>query len=95
MSEKKEYPKGITFFAPRENAPQWVKGSIIISPEDLIKWLQENKHLTVDTQKYGKQYKLQVTEKGLQVDTWKPKIDGINTGSEKAPTQTDDQDLPF
>jgi hypothetical protein len=72
MSETKIYPKGIAFFAPRENAPQWVKGSILINPNELVKWMEGNKELLVESEKYGKQYKLQVTDKGLQVDTWKP-----------------------
>ena len=72
MSETKIYPKGIAFFAPRENAPQWVLGSVIISPDELTKWMEGNKQLLVESEKYGKQYKLQVTDKGLQVDTWKP-----------------------
>jgi hypothetical protein len=72
MSETKNYPKGIAFFAPRENAPQWVKGSILINPNELVKWMEGNKQLLVDSEKYGKQYKLQVTDKGVQVDTWKP-----------------------
>jgi hypothetical protein len=75
MSETKIYPKGIAFFAPRENAPTWVKGSIIITPNDLFKWLKENESLLIESEKYGKQIKLQVTDKGLQVDTWKPTKD--------------------
>lgn len=72
MSETKIYPKGISFFAPRENAQKWVLGSLIISPNELVKWMEGNKQLLVESEKYGKQYKLQVTDKGLQVDTWKP-----------------------
>ena len=72
MAEQKIYPKGISFFQPRENAPTWVKGSIIITPNELFKWLKENESLLTENEKYGKQLRLQVTDKGVQVDTWKP-----------------------
>jgi hypothetical protein len=73
MSENtKIYPKGISFFNPRQNAPSWVKGSVIITPNELFKWLKENESLLIENEKYGKQIKFQVTEKGMQVDTWQP-----------------------
>jgi hypothetical protein len=107
MSEKKEYPKGISFFAPRENAPQWVKGSILINPNELVKWMEGNKQLLIESEKYGKQYKLQVTDKGLQVDTWKPTNDykqqtereataeNVRREFEQQLPANDDLDLPF
>jgi hypothetical protein len=72
MSNTKIFPKGISFFPPKENAPSWVKGSLIITPRPLIEWLKENESVLVDSEKYGKQLRLQVTDKGVQVDTWKP-----------------------
>lgn len=71
MSEK-IYPKGINFFNKRDNAPEFVKGSIVITPKQLIDWMTENKQLMKDSEKYGKQFVFQVTDKGLSVDTWKP-----------------------
>jgi hypothetical protein len=92
MSETKIYPKGIAFFAPRENAPTWVKGSIIITPNDLFKWLKENESLLIESEKYGKQIKLQVTDKGLQVDTWKPSQEK----KESKQSQSDENfEMPF
>lgn len=67
------YPKGITFFPPRQNAPEWVKGTIIVTPNDLYKWIKENEALLVESEKYGKQITFQATDKGLKVDTYKPK----------------------
>jgi hypothetical protein len=98
MSETKIYPKGIAFFAPRENAPTWVKGSILINPNELVKWMEGNKQLLVESEKYGKQYKLQVTDKGLQVDTWKPTE--RKTAADNLPKEVEQQlpandDLPF
>ena len=90
MAQDKIYPKGISFFQPRENAPTWVKGSIIITPNELFKWLKENESLLTENEKYGKQIKFQVTEKGLQVDTWQP------TQKPKAqPSNHEDTSLPF
>lgn len=66
----KIYPKGITFFPKKENAPTWVVGTIIITPAQLEQWVRENASILTDSEKYGKQLKLQVTDKGLQVDTW-------------------------
>lgn len=73
MAEQtKIYPKGINFFAPRQGAPEWVKGSIIISPNELFKWLKENPDLITEHEKHGKQIRLTATDKGISVDTWKP-----------------------
>ena len=36
---EKRYPKGIYFNQPRENAPEFVKGSISIKKADLLIWL--------------------------------------------------------
>jgi hypothetical protein len=107
MSETKIYPKGISFFAPRENAPQWVKGSILINPNELVKWMEGNKQLLVENEKYGKQYKLQVTDKGMQVDTWKPTndykqpterktaADNVRQAVEQQLPDEEDNSLPF
>jgi hypothetical protein len=84
MSEQKVYPKGISFFLPKENAPSWVQGSLIITPRQLFDWLKENESVLVESEKYGKQLRLQLTNKGVQVDTWKPKS---NQNQYKVPTE--------
>ena len=98
MSETKIFPKGITFFAPRENAPTWVKGSVIVNANEFFAWMQANKDLLVESEKYGKQFKFIVTDKGMQVDTWKPTT-GHKDFQPKAETpkgQTPDFDsVPF
>jgi hypothetical protein len=93
MSEQKIYPKGITFFEPRQGAPNWVKGSVIIAPRELFDWIKANPSVLTEHEKYGKQLKLTVTEKGMQVDTWQP-----TAGKQAAPQQQkkdDSLDLPF
>jgi hypothetical protein len=73
MAEEKIYPKGISYFDKRENAPEWVKGSLVISINQFTEWLNANSNLITEHEKYGNQIKFTLTEKGLQVDTWKPK----------------------
>ena len=43
MSNKKEtiYVDGIRIFEPHENEPDFVKGSLIITPNDLIEFLKQ------------------------------------------------------
>ena len=36
----KIFPEGIRVFSPRQGAPDFVKGSIVITPNDLITWLK-------------------------------------------------------
>ena len=72
MSNTKIYPKGISYFAPRQGAPEFVKGDIILNMDELITWMKSNEQLSTTHEKYGKQFKLQVTDKGLSVNTWKP-----------------------
>lgn len=72
----KIYPKGIVAFQKNDKAPDFVKGTIIITPDELVKWLRgDGKESLVDS-KYGKQLKLQLTEYqgklSLSVDNWKP-----------------------
>lgn len=66
------YPKGVSFFPKKPNAPSWVIGSLIITPRQFIDWIKENPDFLTDSDKYGKQLKLTLTEKGVQVDTYKP-----------------------
>jgi hypothetical protein len=101
MSNTKQFPKGISFFPPKENAPSWVKGSLIITPRQLVEWLKENESVLTDSEKYGKQLRLQVTDKGVQVDTWKPterKTAADNIAKEvqnEVVPQDADLELPF
>ena len=39
MDNNLEFPDGIIFKLPRENAPDFVKGSLSLKRADLIKWL--------------------------------------------------------
>jgi len=92
MAEPKIYSKGIVTFAKNEKAPDFVLGTMVITPNDFMEWIKENKSLL--TEYNGKsQIKLQILNgnKGiyLTVDTFKPteKTNGIS--------KNDFKDLPF
>lgn len=76
MAEKKIYPKGIMAFSKSEKQPDFVKGAIIITPDELVKWLRGDGAAHLVDSKFGKQLKLQITEYegkfSLSVDNWKP-----------------------
>jgi len=81
------YPKGVRVFGPKENAPSFIKGQIIITPSELIDWLKANPDLLNDY-KGIKQLRLTLLERkdgtglNVSVDTYKPKNDN-------------DKDLPW
>ena len=87
------YPKGVRIFAPHSNAPDFVKGTVIITPNELFKFCKENEEYMTDY-KGEKQLKLQLLEndKGLyvKVDTWKPSGEANST-----PVPEDGEALPF
>jgi hypothetical protein len=76
MAEAKIYPKGIMTFQKNEKQPDFVLGSMVITPNQLMAWLRENEALMTEY-KGEKQLRLQVLNgnKGmyLAVDTYKPK----------------------
>ena len=94
MAEKTEkvYAKGIRIFPANSNAPDFVKGSMVIGINELVTWAEENPSL-LSEYKGAKQIKLQILENdnGMYtvVDTWKP------TSKEKVLVEDDSSDLPF
>lgn len=97
MAETKIYPKGLRFFKKHENSPEFVKGTLIIAPNELFAWLKENAALLAE-HKDEKQLRLQILEndKGLYavVDTYKAKRSTENSTVPKAVPNNPD-DLPF
>ena len=75
MSKEKIYPQGLRTFAKNDKAPDFVLGTLVITPNELIKWLKENEQYLTDY-KGTKQLKCQILngDKGIYftVDTWKP-----------------------
>lgn len=76
MAEKKVYPGGVKVFPPRQGSPSFVKGAMVITPNELVKWLKENPEYLSDY-KDQKQLRLDILEgkDGLYVavNTYKPK----------------------
>jgi len=89
MSEK-IYPKGIRLFPKHEKQPDFVKGAVVISLNELVTFCKENPEL-LSEYKGEKQLKLQLLQgrNGLQmvVDTYKRK-ESNGVGEAK-------DDLPF
>ena len=75
MKKEKVFPKGMMAFKPNEKAPDFIKASVMVTPNELISWLKENSDYLTDY-KGNKQLKLQLLEndKGLYfvVDTYQP-----------------------
>jgi len=74
MAEKQIYVKGMRVFPPHEKAPDFVKGTLLITPNVLDKFCEENAEYMTEY-KGEKQLKCQILEgdTGLYftVDTWK------------------------
>ena len=94
------YPKGLRTFPPHAESPDFVKGTLIVTLNELVKFCKENGNLLTEYNSQ-KQLKCDILEgdKGLyiKVNTWRPdanqqpetppEVDG-NMGE-------DDEPLPF
>lgn len=73
MTQIKIYPKGLRTFPKNEKQPEFVLGSLVITPNELVSWLRENESLLTDY-KGEKQLRLQMLNgnKGIYfvVDTY-------------------------
>jgi hypothetical protein len=77
--EKQEmiFAQGITVFSPREGAPDYVKGSVIISLETFVDWCEKNEQYLTTHGTFGTQLKLELKQSQggmlyFQVNTYKP-----------------------
>ena len=103
MSEK-IYPKGIRTFKPHENAPPFVKGSLIITPSEIVKFCEENKNLMRDYNGVP-QLRCQLLDGDngiyVNVDTYGLDVEKQDTpapqhnANDIPPAPEDDLDLPF
>jgi hypothetical protein len=90
------YTEGMRIFAPRNEAPDFVKGTIIITPNELFKFFKDQEEHK--TEYNGEtQFRLQLLEgrNGLYttLDTYKPQN---NEQNKEVPVQEPNQDdLPF
>ena len=98
MSEK-VYPKGLRTFPPHASAPDFVKGTLIVTLNELVAFCKNNEQYLTEYNG-AKQLKLNILEgdKGLyfQVDTYKP--EGNTRVDDERPAvngNVDDEPLPF
>ena len=75
-------PKGVRMFNKHQNAPDFVVGSLVITPNDLVAWLKEQPGLMTDYNG-AKQIRLQVLKSKdgnlyCAVDTYKKDAAPVN-----------------
>ena len=95
MSEKQEpiFPKGLIFKAPRDGAPEFVKGALSIKVEEFMEWLATNKPISdwisidLKESKQGKYYS--------QLNTWKPEEGTQRVTLAQANDMPTDPSVPF
>ena len=100
--DKKEtiYPKGIRIFPKHQNAPDFVKGTVIITMNELFKFCKENESLLTEYNG-NKQLKCQLLDGNnglyMAVDTYKPDQSFTKQEAALPPTEMADsnQDFPF
>jgi hypothetical protein len=89
MSDAK-FLNGIIVKAPRDGAPDFIKGSISIKRQELIESLNQETgdwiNLDIKVSREGKWY--------AQVNTWKPKAESKSV-QQSEPDPIDDQKIPF
>tara|TARA_R100001443_G_scaffold13529_2_gene23541 strand:+ start:7489 stop:7785 length:297 start_codon:yes stop_codon:yes gene_type:complete len=98
MAEK-IYPKGIMFFKAREGAPDFVKGTMIVTPKQFVEWA---KTMSEHFSEYNgdKQLKFDLLDgnNGIYaaLNTFKPNQNQNQSQNTGSSTNSDnDDDLPF
>ncbi|MEO7535852.1 MAG: hypothetical protein ABIU30_18470 [Ferruginibacter sp.] len=105
MADEKILAKGLRFFAKHPAQPDFVKGTLVITPNEIVAMCKENaQHMT----EYNgeKQLKLQILESKegktyATIDTWKkgdapaPKAATNKTTAAPYAHPADSDDLPF
>lgn len=99
MAEK-IYPKGLRCFAPRQGAPDFVLGTLIVTPSELSAWVEANQQYMTEY-KGTPQLRLDLLKGNdgpyVAVNTYKPGAAAAPTADETAPTSAAEakEDLPF
>ncbi len=91
-------PKGIRLFNKHQNAPDFVIGTLVITPNDLVAWLKEQPELMTEYNG-AKQIRLQVLKSKdgnlyAAVDTYKAATTPA-AAPQDAPAIEDTSALPF
>ena len=89
---EKEFVDGLYFKPKRENAPEWVLGSLSAKTDDLIKFLKtkgEWVNMSILMSKKDKPY--------IEVDTWTPEQKDAMHGEEETKKRIveDENEMPF
>lgn len=88
----KIYPKGLRGFKPHATAPEFVLGTLIITPSELTGWMNENASLATDY-KGTPQFRCQILKGDngpyIVLDQYKAKE------QHSEPSTGDDSGLPF
>jgi len=97
MENKVIFVDGLNVYTPNENAPDWVKASMVINQTKLVKWLQENDQYLKEG-KHGLELRLQIKESASKklyasVDTYQPKLKEEVTS--KQPVVEEEGDFTF
>ena len=97
MENKVIFVDGLNVYTPNENAPDWVKVSMVINPSKLVKWLQQNDDYLKEG-KHGLELRLQIKQSAqgklyASVDTYEPKLKEEVTS--KQTVVEEESDLPF
>ena len=97
MENKVIFVDGLNGYTPNDNAPDWVKASMVINPSKLVKWLQQNDDYLKEG-KQGLELRLQIKQSAqgklyAAVDTYEPKLKQEVTS--KQTVVEEEGDLPF
>ena len=97
MENKVIFVDGLNAYTPNDNAPDWVKASMVINPSKLVKWLQQNDDYLKEG-KHGLELRLQIKQSAqgklyASVDTYEPKLKEDVTS--KQTVVEEEGDLPF
>jgi hypothetical protein len=91
VSNETEFVDGFIVKAPRDGAPDFVKGSVSIKNAELIAWLKgrtdERTNLDIKESKGGKWY--------AAVNTYKPKDEQAPKRQQPAADPFADENIPF
>ena len=74
MGDKNNFASGIMFKLPRDNAPDFVKGSLSVKLDDFVAWAKNNAengwvNLDLKVGKSGKPY--------VELNLWKPEKSNV------------------
>ena len=84
-----QFPNGLRIYDPHKNAPDWIKGQIVIERDKLVAWLQKQPdtvRLDIKRSKNDTPY--------ASVNTFVPKADAGQSRTYETPPFKDDS-IPF